>query len=111
MIEGWFPLLVLWVIVAASWVGWALVLRTPWRDSAVGRMLFGLTLVWAVWWSLILVGSYASAYWQWLQLVQAAAFVGKALVLVWLDVLMVRAQWRPHRDARRAARRREQGAR
>ena len=94
MITGFIPLLTLWVITAACWVCWLLTWGTPWRRSPVGQMLFGFIGAHTVWWSLILLGSYAAAYWQWLQIVQGFAFIGVALVLLWMAALMVRARQR-----------------
>lgn len=95
MIRGWFPLVCLWITTAGCWTSFGLVLATPWRRTLVGRLLAGYTAAHAVWWTLILVGSYAGVP-RPLQLAEATAFALLPVAVLWMVALQARARWCPH---------------
>jgi cellulose synthase/poly-beta-1,6-N-acetylglucosamine synthase-like glycosyltransferase len=98
MIEGFIPLVCLWLIVTGTWTSLGLHLATPWRKSALGRHLTVYIGVLAVWWALILVGSYVGTPGTvgtlppWLLAAQGVAFVTMAPAVWWRVVLQIRAR-------------------
>lgn len=106
MIQGTVPLITLWTIALGSLFCLGLHLTSPWRRTPVGVQLAAFLGVMAVWYLELLVASYAG-YPMWLQAVEAVTFIGIAVVVVWLAVLMVRYRWwlpwrqrrKPNREA------------
>ena len=96
MIRGLVPLIFLWILVTGSWASWTLVWLTRWWETLVGQVLWFYIGSTALWWTTILIGSYTHAGPpRWLQLAQVAVFGLKAIGVVWLAFLMLRARTGP----------------
>lgn len=94
MITGTIPLICLWLLVIGTTASLALHMRTPWRTTLMGRHLAVYIGVLAVWWTLILLGSYLGVP-RWLEILQAIAFMAMPPVVWWRVVLQIRARKHP----------------
>lgn len=94
MIQGTIPLVCLWLIVTGTWLSFGLLLATPWRETLLGRHLVLYIGILAVWWALVLIGSYIGVP-KWLEVLQAVAFFLMPVAVWWRVFLQLRARHRP----------------
>lgn len=97
MITGTAPLVALWLIVGGSWLAVGLHLTTPWWRSPVGQHLLVYLAILAVWYTELLVGSYA--YSPAVETVEAVTFLTMPVAIWWRAGLMTYLRLRRRRPA------------